>query len=199
MNQVLAARESFAKSLSDQVWVLTEQTRELSPSGQYALEVNEYDWSDIGRSDTFSKVTILDEASKGKLLEFSAEDRFLHGWIQQGKHEYLLCAEFRGAQTVVELPSVRLETHFVSANDFIWVEFYPSPDSKKLIVLGCHWACPFEFIAYDFSSALNLPLPVIVRTQDKSENFGAWLDDESFSLVSADGSVRVVQAERESD
>jgi hypothetical protein len=201
MNQVLAARESFAKSLSDEIWVLGEQTRELSSSGLYALEVSEYNWSEPGRSSTFSAVTILDAASERKLLEFNAEDRFLHGWIQQGDHEYLLCGELQGSQTVVELPSAQLETYFVSADDFIWVEFYPSPDSKKLVISGCHWAWPFEFIAYDFSSAMNLPLPMIGRTteQDNGENFGIWLDNDSFSLVSTDGSVRIIQAEKESD
>ena len=201
MNQVLAARESFAKSLSDGLWVLDEQTRELSPSGRYALEVSEYNWSEPGRSSTFSAVTILDALSEGKLLEFNAEDQFRHGWVQQSDHEYLLCGELQGGQTVVELPSAQLETYFISADDFIWTEFYPSPNSKKLVVFGCHWACPFEFIAYDFSSAMNLPLPMIGRIaeQDKSENFGAWIDDDSFSLVSADGSIRIVQAEKESD
>jgi hypothetical protein len=201
MNQVLAARESFAKSLSDGIWVLAEQTRELSPSGQYVLEVSEHNWREPGRSSTFSAVTILDAVSERKLLEFNAEDRFRHGWVQQGDQEYLLCGELQGGQTVVELALAQLETYFVSTDDFIWTEFYPSPNSKKLVVLGCHWACPFEFIAYDFSSAMNLPLPMISRTtdQDNSENFGAWIDNDSFSLVSADGSVRVIQAEKELD
>ena len=198
MNQVLKAREVFAAYLTGKQWIASAQTHELSPSGRYALNVTEYEWREANRASTFSAVTISDTQNEQKLLEFKAEDQFRHGWVQRGENEYLLCAELRGAQTVIEFPTLKLETYFVSSDDFIWVEFYPAADANKVVVLGCHWACPYEFIAYDFSFPLSLLLPILARTVDGEvgeigEDFGAWLNNDSFSLKAKDGTVRIIQ------
>jgi hypothetical protein len=106
----------------------------------------------------------------------------------------LVFAEHRGGQSIIEFPALKFESYFEDANDFIWTEFHPSPNRDKLAIIGCHWACPYEVVVYDFRLPLRLPLTILTREilGDDHENFDRWISDTSFSLVTKSGVERTI-------
>ena len=92
------------------------------------------------------------------------------------------------------LPDLQLESCFDPYDDFIWTEFHLSPDMQKLAIIGCHWACPYEVVVYDFRSPLQLPLIILTREilGDDHENFDKWINNNSFSLITESGAKRTI-------
>lgn len=35
------------------------------------------------------------------------------------------------------------------------------PQAKQLVIVGCHWACPYEWTTFDFSNPMSPPYPVL--------------------------------------
>jgi hypothetical protein len=82
----------------------------------------------------------------------------------------------------------------MSDDEFIWADRHAAPGQRRLAVIGCYWACPYELRVYDCAQPLSLPLPTIqtVALLANNEAFGGWIDDHAFRLVSGDGAARII-------
>lgn len=199
MNQIEKARADSEQFYLDKKVELVDVESSISPSNDYELKIQNYEWRgknaqgrDAGAN--FARVEVWNIQKQKKVLEFDSQDTFWHIWIQKDSKEFLVFAEHRGGQSVIEFPSLKFESYFKSYDDFIWTEFHPSPDLQKLAIIGCHWACPYEAVIYEFSSPLQLPLTIIFREVlgDDHENFDKWINNNSFSLITERGVRRTV-------
>jgi hypothetical protein len=182
MNKIEEARKQFDEFYQDKKVELESVEVETSPSSSYELKIQNHVWRGFNASSDFTHVEIWDIRGSAKILEFNTEEFFWHIWIEKEGKEYLVFAEYRGGQSVIEFPALKFESYFEDANDFIWTEFHLSPDKLKLAIIGCHWACPYEAVIYDFSSPLRLPLTIIFRETlgDDHENFDQWISNNAF-------------------
>jgi hypothetical protein len=193
MNKIKEAREHFDEFYQDKKVELESVKAEVSPSGNYELKIQNHIWRGLNASADFANVEVWDIHSRTKLLEFNSEDTFWHIWVEKDAKEYLVFAEHRGGQSVIEFPALKFESYFQDINDFIWIEFHPSPNKSKLAIIGCHWACPYEVVVYDFRFPMNLPFSIVTREiLNVQENFDKWLNDLDFSLVRPDGATRTI-------
>jgi hypothetical protein len=194
MNQIEEARAYFDKFYLDKQIELVNIEFSVSPSGKHELKIRNYEWHGQNAHADFARVEVWNVQNQEKVLEFNSEDTFWHIWISKDNKEYLVFAETRGGQSIIEFPDAKFESHYISHNDFIWTNFYPSLDKLKLAVFGCHWGWPWEIVIYDFASPMNLPFPIITRENldNANEDFGEWVTNVSFSLIASDGTKRII-------
>jgi len=132
-----------------------------SPSGRYNLEVTSLSSSTrwgytegIVRSDRSRQVIASVRRNYGQ---------FPFAWCEDhpNGHDYLICGEDYQGQTIVELDTAHRVDHLAAQAEqgfgFCWAQHYIVPSKNILIVDGCYWACPYELVAFDFSTPLELP------------------------------------------
>jgi len=98
----------------------------------------------------------------------------------------LLCGEDYQGQTIVNLNSGETYNFFPESGHegfgFCWTGVFPSPDSTVIAVDGCYWACPYEFVFFDFTQPEKLPYSEYLRVGDQISSDG-WLDNDRFRLT----------------
>lgn len=156
-----------------------------SDSEKYSLVIDNYTtqkgcWN-YSRGQIFNKETcalIADIKRNYSAFPFSWAEDHPNG------HSYLICGEDYQGQTIIELDTGKRKNYLpLDAHNgfgFCWAEHYPSPDKKRLAVIGCYWACPYELIIYDFSDPMNLPYKEL-SIQDAPDNFD-WVDNETAKI-----------------
>jgi hypothetical protein len=169
---------------------------ELSPCGQYRLEIEEY----ATEHGADFAVAIVRRAGDGQeVATINRNDsRCFYAWVSRAGRDYLLFAEDLEGQTVIDLTSGQMASFSSPDDSFIWAEFYPSPDRTKLAVVGCYWACPYQVTVYDFHDPLSLPLPTLAEfvLPQNDAKFGEWVTEEAFRVRSRDGAVRMFEVPR---
>lgn len=167
----------------------------VSPSRRYCCDVSAYRLDVPGQNWQVARAIVRERSSGAEIARIICEDdRFWHCWLERDDGAYLLCAESLGGQTTIDLTTGAITSYHSADDEFIWTERYPAPGQRRLAVIGCYWAWPFELRVYDCAQPLSLPLR---QTQAEillgpSEEFGGWLSDSSFRLISGDGSTRVI-------
>jgi hypothetical protein len=89
-------------------------------------------------------------------------------------HEYFIFGrDYHGGYNIFDLNDRVEYSHEPEHNEhvehFCWIEAEYDDQVNTLVVYGCYWACPFEYIEFDFSDPTVLPLKELSR----------WLSDES--------------------
>lgn len=162
-----------------------------SPDKHYFFRANYYTQTGPTHSWTVAKIEIFETPDK-KLFEFiRTDDSLFHGWLTIHGDQYLLLSEDLQGKSIYDLGRQEFHSYSFEEDEFIWCEYYPSPDSTKLAVIGCHWACPYEIRVFDTSDPVNYPYKELYRQssfQDKLQ----WLNNEDLQITNCDGVVAIV-------
>lgn len=181
---------NYFKSLFDKYsWVRkkTSSREYFSQSKKYKLVVN-YFSQGKGYWD-YTKGTIYRTSDNKKLFEVNRNySSFWYCFVEnhQNGHDYMLCGSNYQGQTVLELDTgIRKDYVPKSAEQgagFCWTGVTPNESKTIIAVDGCFWACPYEFVFYDFSEPLNLPYRELGRMDALSD--GKWVDDCIYEMKS---------------
>lgn len=195
-NEILKDREAIERGLVSAQLCADEGFIELSPCGQYQLEVECYATKDFPHDATIA-VAVIRRISTGEVVATVKRNdtRCFYTWISRDDHDYLILPEDLEGHSVVDLTIGKVEGFSSPDDGFIWTEFHPSPDKTKLAIVGCYWACPYAITAYDFRQPMSLPLPtlgqfILPRNDSK---FGEWISDNAFSIVDKLGRVSIFE------
>lgn len=164
-----------------------------SPSGTYRLDVSDRDnpggWrycrGQVWRQDHC--IAVVDRNIGGF--------PFLFVESHPNGHDYLICGEDYQGQTVIELDTGRrideLPPEAEDGMGFCWAEARYLPELEALLVLGCYWACPYEYRLYDFRDPMTPPEGLscgwpLITLEDEE----AWLDaDEPWPILCEDNTL----------
>lgn len=131
----------------------------LSPDGKYKLIIRGFS-TKKGCWD-FSQGLVYRVGEDQPLFEVQRNySQFPFSWIDHPNgHLYLVCGEDYQGQTVLELDTGKRKDSLPEEAEhgwgFCWVGHRLDHATKILTVLGCCWACPYEFRLYDFSDPMN--------------------------------------------
>lgn len=70
-------------------------------------------------------------------------------FFTKNNQDWLICTKDYYQQLFINLEDVKM--YEFNSDGFCWVRMFPSPNSNILLVLGCVWACTYEYIFYDIS------------------------------------------------
>ncbi|MDR6969573.1 hypothetical protein J2X31_003606 [Flavobacterium arsenatis] len=158
---------------------------DLSESGLYYFETQQYKQTDINRNWTVTKIQIGHIEKDGHFFEYLTDYEYNCSlWIYKDKKDYLLLPEFQGGQSVFDVEEKKLYSFYSEDDPFIWANIFVSPDNTKLAVTGCYWACPFEIVVYDCSNLTELPYACIYRQLlDTNFEIKEWEDNRTIVMT----------------
>jgi hypothetical protein len=145
---------------------------EISPNGKYRLEITSYKTLPGTWNYTVGKVVDNKEQRFVRIISVVHRnyESFPFGWYEGHKdgHDYLVCGFDYQGLTVVRLDT-RERTDWIPPTAAKGVGFCHSgfyeyrPADNSLKTEGCVWACPYEYVTYNFSYPMFLPWPEIRR------------------------------------
>jgi len=157
----------------------------VSDDGLYKLNVSWYSCNNKPEDNywDFSR-GLLTEISTGKIIA-DIRRNYPDFWYCFVDHpngnKYLLCGEDYQGYTVINCKTGErhdfLPEEAKGGFGFCWVEII-NFSGTELTVCGCHWACPFENVTYDFSIPEKQPYPELLREYENYED----LEDEDEDL-----------------
>jgi hypothetical protein len=171
--------EVFAQTICDETSVQIS----LSPSGRYRLEIARHEQPD-NRWD-YSRGVVTDLRTERTVADIRRNyGHFWHAWVLKGDgSEYLLCGEDYQGYNVIDLATGANRIEFGESGykgwGFCWAAAQPSPDGRILVVEGCHWACPYELVFFDFRDPSTLPLPELFRVSEDNAP-GQWVGNGEY-------------------
>jgi hypothetical protein len=196
MNSIEKIRAELQKYFDPEKIIEDSRETFFSPDKKFRVETVDYrqtnpelNWS-VKRVELFNEIT-----GKMQMTFYLDDDWFYHSWITKDGIDYLLCSEnLCGGQTVVDLTNNKISSYASGDDGFIWIDHHLSPDSKKLLALGCFWACPTIIKIYNFENPLDLPLAEIqeIRLINDHETFLGWANNRQIKLRSKEGVERLV-------
>ena len=165
--------------------LLESEFVEVSPSGNFQLEVHRY--STGPNTWDFSRGIVTRTSDNSITADVKRNyGHFWHTWVEHPNgNEYLLCGEDYQGYSIVNLTNGKYLTYFPQAGHkgggFCWTKVYPSPDNFVLAVDGCYWASPYDLVMFDFRNPDELPYKEMTRISniDKCEG---WTDNYTFVL-----------------
>jgi hypothetical protein len=167
----------------------------LSPDGKFKLVIRSFSTKEGCWS--FTQGLVYRVGEDHPLFEVQRNyHQFPFTWIDHPNgHPYLICGEDYQGSTVLELDTGKrkdsLPEEAKQGWGFCWVKHRLDAETKILTVLGCCWACPYEFRFYDFSDPMN-GWPVLECDECCYED-GRWPTFE------ADGTIQTYSTETEDD
>jgi len=165
-----------------------------SPDNKYYFKANAYLQSDPKRSWRVSKIEIYENGSNEKIFEFIRNyDTIFHGWLNVDDHCYLLLSEDLEGKSIYDLDNRKIYSYAVEDEQFIWASYYPSPDSKRLAIDGCYWACPSEIRIYDTSNPISYPYRQIFSADGNYKM--EWIGNRTIKLIDDDGTSKIIEIE----
>jgi hypothetical protein len=202
INLIDEIREAIERAFDPARMIPDEHFSDISPCGRYRIDVDSYSTLNCAIGGWISVATVRASATGDVIATVKRnDDRWFHGWIIGNDGDYLVCSEDLEGQTVVDLRSGSVVGFSSKSDPFIWCQFHPSGDKKRLAIIGCYWACPYLVVVYDFGTPMSLPLRKIAEYVLKSNDtrFGEWLDKDRFTLLESDGTVTVQDVSRMGD
>lgn len=141
---------------------------------------------DESRNWIVSKIEIWDTEAAKKIFEYITDNDMSHHssrWIISKGHEYLLLSEAQTGYSIFDISACQLYSCNIEEDPFIWMEMYLSTDGEKLMVEGCHWACPCELRVYAVENITKLPYNLLYKnplyTSGNGFKFYKWRDERS--------------------
>jgi hypothetical protein len=162
---------------------VAESEHHVSPSGRYGLTTGTYVKDPASWTYSAGDVSHTDGSRIARVERNYSAFPFL--WVEQhgNGHDYLICGEDYQGQTIIELDTGRRVDHLPNdaehGSGFCWAQHYISADRKYLAVDGCYWACPYEFVIFDFSNPMSLPYSEAYRGLVHQVLDGGFRDDGS--------------------
>ncbi len=178
-NRIEEVRLNIGKYFSEANIEPDQKTEYISPDGKYRIVKNVYTQTVTDYNWKISEIGLFDAAGSAIYSLLIDDDRFFHHWLFEGEREYLLFAEsLCGGNSVFNLKTRTLKSHADGTDGFIFTEYLPSPDAKRIAVSGCYWASQYLIRIFDVSCIESLPWPMIkdVQIYDEEETSISWLD-----------------------
>jgi len=137
-----------------------ETSEKVSPSGKYRLEIARYGTTkgawDYSRGEVFR---ISDGVQVADVKRNYSSFPFFWMEDHHNGHDYLVCGTDYQGLTFCELDTGKMATHIPDAafegGGFCAADFSLLLSGKILVVVGCIWACPYEYRLYDVSDPLT--------------------------------------------
>lgn len=172
----------------------TEETH-FSPDKKYYFTSNYYQQTDNHRNWIVSKIQIFQTDNKEKIFEFIRnDDSSFHCWLNIANKSYLLLSEDLEGKSIFDITNRKFFSYSFEYDKFIWCEYYPSPDGKRLAIIGCYWACPYEILVFDTSEPTKYPYRELYRQvtfQEKIE----WIDNRILKVTDNNNNSKTVTIE----
>ncbi len=183
-----ALREAYGAFRKDRMYDpenAQKSWEKLSPSGKYKLVVTSYTSGPGTWNVTEGKVFRVDSDQPIASIRRNYSS-FPYLFIEQhaNGHDFLIGGEDYQGQTVIELDTGTkrglLPEEARQGHGFCWAHYTYHPETKLLLVDGCHWACPYEYRFYDFSDPMNKGWPQLELVPQNEEGEG-YLDADNKS------------------
>ena len=166
-----------------------------SPDNKYFFKSNYYRQTDYKRNWTVSKIEVFQSDTGEKIFEFIRnDDSLFHTWLKVDNIDYLLLSEDLEGKSILDISNRKFYSYSFEEEKFIWCEYYPSPDSKKLAIIGCYWACPYEVVVFDTSNPTSFPYKELYR-QDTFQEKLEWLDNTTLKIINTENNSKIVTVE----
>lgn len=164
-----------------------------SPDSKYFFVANLYRQVNTDLNWTVAKIEIFLADKNEKIFEFIRnDDSLFHSWLNVDNKSYLLLSEDIEGMSIYNLTDREFYSYSFGDDQFIWAEYYPSPDNKKLAVMGCYWACPYELVVYDTSNPIDLPYKELYREKEFIAKV-EWLDNATLQLTGTGQTEMIVK------
>jgi len=100
---------------------------------------------------------------------------FFHTFFLKNGTEWIVCGSSYTSQTFIDLETrMVFERPTDSKDGFCWTTVNANPSGSLLLVCGCVWGGPYEYIMYDFSDPSKGWPRLPMEHDDRSE---AYIDD----------------------
>jgi hypothetical protein len=166
-----------------------------SPDNKYFFKSNYYQQSDTKRNWTVSKIEIFQTDTEEKIFEFIRnDDSLFHGWLITENTHYLLMSEDIEGKSILDITNRQFYSYSFEEDKFIWCEYYPSPNYKKLAIVGCYWACSSEIVIFDTAIPTHFPYKELYR-QDTFQEKIEWIDNTTLKITNNNMESKIVKVE----
>lgn len=153
-----------------------------SPDRNYFFRSACYRQTCKNRNWTVSKIQLFQMHNQEKLFEYIRnDDSLFHGWLTNEGKTYLYLSEDLEGKSIFSFADRQFYSYSFEADTFIWCEYFPSPNGKRLAVIGCHWACPYELVVFDTSNPADYPYRELYR-QDTFREKIEWSGDQALTI-----------------
>lgn len=209
----MSKEEYFAPENED----ASSRRSKLSPSGRHKLIISNFEtkpgsWSYsqgvvLRRGRHNDGIVVVDEDGEWQPVATVQRNYGVFPFLfveDHPKGDFLVCGHDYQGQTVVDLGTgARKDVLSPGTEDghgFCWAEYRFEEKEQVLVVSGCHWACPYEYRLYDFSSPMN-GWPEIALKGDDDPGLGGIgiYDDIRWPAFEPDGSIMFYQSEDDED
>jgi hypothetical protein len=195
INLIQEIREDVIKHFDNNALLPNTEEIYFSPDRNFFFKSNYYLQTDNNRNWTVTKIQIFQTDTDEKIFEFIRnDDSLFHGWLTVDNKRYLLLSEDSEGKSIFDLDDRKFYSYSFEDDKFIWCEYYPSPDGKKLAIVGCYWACPYEIVVFDTTNPTSFPYKELYR-QDTFQESVEWLDNATLKVNSKEGNSKIVKVE----
>ncbi|QKF94372.1 hypothetical protein QKU48_gp0914 [Fadolivirus algeromassiliense] len=139
---------------------LIDEVEETSPSGKYKLIIGHYRTKEGAWNYSSGRLVRLSD-NKEIITINRNYSTFHHSWFIKNNHEWIQTGSTYMSQLFVDLDTgfiydnlekLSQTKEYKNGASFCWTKCWINNDGNTLVVLGCYWACPYEYKFYDFSS-----------------------------------------------
>lgn len=191
-NLIQDIRAEILRHFDDKAMLADTEETHFWPDNKYCFTSNYYRQTDGHRNWNVSKIQIFQTATKEKILEFIRnDDSLFHGWLTVDNKCYLLLSEDLEGKSIFDFTSRKFYSYSFEDDKFIWCEYYPSPDEKRLAIVGCYWACPYEIVVFDTSEPTCYPYKELYR-QDTFQEKIEWIDNKTLNITDGNNVSKTV-------
>jgi hypothetical protein len=194
-NLIQDIRADIIKHFDDKALLPDTEEIYFSPDNKYFFKSSYYRQTDNNRNWNVSKIEIFQADNNERIFEFIRnDDSLFHGWLTVNNKSYLLLSEDLEGKSIFDLPNRKFYSYSFEDDKFIWCKYYPSPDGRRLAIVGCYWACPYEIIVFDTSAPTSYPYKELYR-QDTFQEKLEWLDNDSLKITDNNNNCKTVTIE----
>lgn len=191
-NLIQDIRAEILKHFDDKAMLADTEETHFSPDNKYCFTSNYYRQTDGHRNWNVSKIQIFQTDTKEKIFEFIRnDDSLFHGWLTVDNKCYLLLSEDLEGKSIFDFTNRKFYSYSFEDDKFIWCEYYPSPDGKRLAIIGCYWACPYEIVVFDTSEPTSYPYKELYRQETFQEKI-EWIDNKTLNITDGNNVSKTV-------
>ena len=168
--------------------LLDKTTRE-SQTGRFILEIGTYKTKQNYWNYTSGKII---RKSDSKIIAVINRNygHFNYLFFTKNNQDWLLGGSTYMSQTFVNCDTgevydnteqLKMTIEYQKGNSFCWSRCEVSPNENMLMVIGCYWACPYEYKFFDIFDIAKGWSELKIETEYGCENFDsddyAWIED----------------------
>ncbi|HMT73223.1 MAG TPA: hypothetical protein PKA77_04105 [Chitinophagaceae bacterium] len=193
-NTIQDIRADVVKYFDEGALLADTEEIHFSPDNRYYFKSNYYRQTDKNHNWIVSKIQVFQTDNNQEIFEFIRnDDSLFHGWLTTSGKSYLFLSEDIEGKSILDLSDGSFYSYSFEDDTFIWCEYYPSPDGKRLAVIGCYWACPYEILVFDTSEPTRFPFKELYRHDTFQEKL-EWLDNVTLKISgNTDSKIVVIE------